>query len=373
MDSTCITPSAEQRLRLARSHNQENRLAGDLADHLASAPGAGAIRSTAMDMLQYLAANVGLKESPLTPLMARTHRVQVRRAFGGADLALPWWVHHWNGAEQVTHGGSTWGQQAFIGFDKKLKRGVVVLSNREDRMEQAVGRLGMYLLAPPPNEIADVPVSPEVLAGYTGLYTFRVWPDATVSIRPAGDRLMVQFLGSAANEWRPVSGTEFVDAWGSGARLRMSRNHFGRINAVFTRRDGSHVRGRRIYEKVPKDLFQPVLEPLKADCYVERDGSVLQGMWDGTARVWYWPFVSLKGKLRIGERTPGTFQAEFDLPQLDLQGLPASVYYAPPQVDLIVRSGAGIFKGKIDPAGSKITGHFIAGGRRIGTTLRRAE
>lgn len=373
MDSTCITPSAEQRLRLARSHNQENRLAGDLADYLASAPGAGAIRSTAKDMLQYLAANIGLEESPLTPLMARTHRVQVRRAFGGADLALPWWVHHWNGAEQVTHGGSTWGHQAFVGFDKKLKRGVVVLSNREDRMEQAVGRLGMYLLAPPPNEIADVPVSPEVLAGYTGLYTFRVWPDATVSIRPGGDRLILQFLSSAANEWLPVSETEFVDAWGSGARLRMHRGIFGPMIAEFTRRDGTRLRGVRIYQRVPDDLFRPVPEPLKADSWVERDDSVLQGMWNGTARVWYWPFASLKGKLRIAEHTPGTFQAEFDLPELGLEGLPASVYYAPPQVDLIVRSGAGIFKGKIDAAHSKITGHFIAGGRRIGTTLRRAE
>jgi CubicO group peptidase (beta-lactamase class C family) len=143
MDSTCITTTPALRARLARSHAGENWPAGDLADELAPLPACGAIRSTANDLLKYLAANMGLTNSPLTPLMAQTHAVRFPHAMDQIDIAMPWWVYREPGLELITHGGCTMGHQAFIGFDKHAKRGVVVLANRSDAIDQEARPLGL--------------------------------------------------------------------------------------------------------------------------------------------------------------------------------------------------------------------------------------
>jgi len=373
MGSTCITPTPELRARLAKSHNQENRTVGDLADELASLPGAGAIRSTANDMLKYVAAEAGLEDTPLTPSMERTHTIQFRQAFGEADLALPWWIFHRRGAEIITHGGTTWGHQAFIGFDKKAKRGVVVLANRADVLEQAVRPLGLYLLAPMAEQTKPVQIAADVLDSYSGLYEFKVLPEAILSIRPVDNRILAQFLNCVADEWLPVSNTEFVDRWRTGTTLKFTKDYFGRTTAVFTGPDGKAWRARRIHEEIPEELFRPVEKPLRPEECAPRNDSDLQGSWEATARVWYWPFASLDGTLRIAENPAGVFQAEFEFPELNATGLAVFVHYHPPDVELISKSGSGMFSGKINREHTQMNGYYIAGGRHIRTVLRRKE
>lgn len=160
---TCFALPDELRPRLAKGHGQEQRVAGDFADTMLALPGCGAIRSTANDMLKYVAANLGLKPSPLQPLMEKTHAIGIPHAFDEADLAMPCWVYHRQGAELITHGGSTAGHKAFIGFEQAARRGVVLLSNREDNNEQAMLPLGLYLLHPPATHPPAVSVAPEIL------------------------------------------------------------------------------------------------------------------------------------------------------------------------------------------------------------------
>jgi hypothetical protein len=53
--------------------------------------------------------------------------------------------------------------------------------------------------------------------------------------------------------------------------------------------------------------------------------------------------------------------------------LPIAVTYHPPGVELVIRSGDGIFKGKINAAHTKMTGTIILEGRSIGLTIQRVD
>lgn len=374
MVSTCIQPSAELRPRLAKSHGQENRATTDLSEVLAPLPGSGAIRSTANDLLKYVAANVGLQKTPLTPLMERTHAVQVAHGFGDPDVGLVWFVYHRQGSELIAHGGDTSGQAAFIGFDKRAKRGVVVLANREDWLHQAVQPLGIYLLHPPAELPGPVSIASQVLDRYAGLYEFPDLPQAILALRPQGGRLITQFLNYAAGgDWVPVSETCFVNSWESAARMELRRDIGGRTTVLFSSPYGRSRRARRVSEAAPECLFLPMLQPLAAGECVPRRGSDLQGTWDVTARAWYWPFQARHGLLRVAEASWGVFRAEFDFPEQDANNQPVAVIYRPPGVELVARSGAGMFKGKVNSDHTKITGHFVQGHYSVGATLRRND
>ena len=95
-----------------------------------SQAGAGALRSTANDLLKYMAANIGLTPSSLTSLMEKTHTIQFRSAIPLVNIALAWLVQFDpQGRKIVSHSGGTYGYRTFAGFDKTRRRGVVILSN----------------------------------------------------------------------------------------------------------------------------------------------------------------------------------------------------------------------------------------------------
>jgi D-alanyl-D-alanine-carboxypeptidase/D-alanyl-D-alanine-endopeptidase len=133
MDSTRITLSPELNARFAVGHNRF----GERVPHwdVPTLAGAGALRSTANDMLKYLSANLGLAPSSLTPQMEKTQQ-----------LGLTWFVERdQQGAPKIiSHGGGTGGFRSFTGFDKSRRRGVVVLSNTVGAID--VDSLGKFLL-----------------------------------------------------------------------------------------------------------------------------------------------------------------------------------------------------------------------------------
>ena len=70
MSDTSIALTSEMRNRLAKGHRGGAEVAGWEFRALA---GAGALRSTARDLLTFLAANMGLRDSPLRAAIRRTH------------------------------------------------------------------------------------------------------------------------------------------------------------------------------------------------------------------------------------------------------------------------------------------------------------
>lgn len=156
MDSTRITLTPELRARFATPHNRFGEAISSW--DVPTLAGAGALRSTANDLLKYVSANLGLTPSPLTPLMDKTH-----------DLGLAWHIVDVPGARIVSHGGGTGGHRSFVGFDKTRRRGVVVLVNSAGDL----GHLGEVLLESEwqaDRRPTATTISSELYSSYVGQY-----------------------------------------------------------------------------------------------------------------------------------------------------------------------------------------------------------
>jgi len=106
--------------------------------------GAGAIRSNVDDMLIFLAANMGLIQTPLRPAMKKMLSVH-RPVSPGVQIAMGW--HISNGV--VCHNGGTYGYHAYVGFEPRRKAGVVVLSNSTEFTDDLGQRVLDYPMTAP--------------------------------------------------------------------------------------------------------------------------------------------------------------------------------------------------------------------------------
>jgi CubicO group peptidase (beta-lactamase class C family) len=134
MTDTTVRLKVDARARLAPGHD----LAGVAMPNwdFDTLAGAGAIRLTADDMLKYVAANLGLVDSPLAAAMKMTHE---RRAAVDekTDIALAWHIGRRTGARY--HSGQTAGYHSFVAFVPERDVGVVVLSNTASFMVDTIG------------------------------------------------------------------------------------------------------------------------------------------------------------------------------------------------------------------------------------------
>ena len=139
LDDTRITLRPDMQQRLATGHS--GRFKATNWD-LPTLAGAGALRSTAHDLLRFVAANMGLEETPLYEVMQATH--QPRRSAGreGRDIGLGWIIRTSGDIQTVWHNGGTGGYKSFAGFNKDGQLGVVVLSNSN----RDVDDIGIHLL-----------------------------------------------------------------------------------------------------------------------------------------------------------------------------------------------------------------------------------
>lgn len=140
MKNTRLTLSPEMKKNLAMGHSNGRQVSNW---DLTTLAGAGGIRSTAVDMLKYLAANMGLTKSPLYPAMQMAHknsRVEGEKPIVG----LGWHKRLFDDSEVVWHNGGTGGYRTFAGFIKGGNLGVVVLSNSD----AGVDDIGIHLLHP---------------------------------------------------------------------------------------------------------------------------------------------------------------------------------------------------------------------------------
>ena len=136
LSNTRITLTPEMTARLAVGHKETARTS-DNPYGLAAVPnwdvptlsGAGALRSTANDMLTFLAANLGYVKTQLAGAMA--DQIATPRPSDGPDFEVGygWRVQTKHGSTIIWHGGATGGYRCYIGFDPKARTGVIVLSN----------------------------------------------------------------------------------------------------------------------------------------------------------------------------------------------------------------------------------------------------
>ena len=131
MDSTCVTLTPEQKACLARGHWADGTPSENVRFRVQNS--AGALLSTANDLLKFLSANLGFTPSDLTPLMEEMQIVRHTDSPRFGKTAMPWLdekMYQPPGSELWGHGGGGFGYLAFVGFDKTKRCGVVVLSNQ---------------------------------------------------------------------------------------------------------------------------------------------------------------------------------------------------------------------------------------------------
>jgi serine-type D-Ala-D-Ala carboxypeptidase/endopeptidase len=245
MRSTVITLSDEMRTRFAIGHNAMMKPVAHW--DLPTLAGAGALRSTANDMLTFVAANLGYIKTPLAPAM--TAMLAVRRPTGapGLEVGLAWHILTRDGHEIVWHNGGTGGFRSFIGFERKTGMGVVVLSNAETMA--GVDDIGQHLLNPnaplwqPPKEHKQIAVDPKVFDGYVGQY--QLAPNFILTITREGTQFFVQATGQPKLEIFPESERDYflkvVDA-----QITFETDSQGRATRLVLHQNGMNQPAKRL-------------------------------------------------------------------------------------------------------------------------------
>ncbi len=245
MSSTGITLSPEMKARLATGHNASMDPVSNW--DLPTLAGAGALRSTANDMLAFLAANLGYTKSPLAPAMAAMLTLRRPTGVGDLEIALGWHVFKSNGKEIVWHNGGTGGYRSFFGFDPKTQVGVVVLSNAETTA--GVDDIGRHLLdpqvplLPAPKQHKETAVDPKLFDGYAGRYELA--PTFILTVTREGDHLFVQATGQPKFEVFAEGPKDYflkvVDA-----QITFETDAQGRAVALVLHQNGMDQRAKRI-------------------------------------------------------------------------------------------------------------------------------
>jgi CubicO group peptidase (beta-lactamase class C family) len=239
MASTVITLSPPLQARLAAGH--DGALARVANWDLGIFAGAGALRSSASDLLTFLAANLGTTQTPLAPALA--DMLRARGPIGSAgEIALGWAVLKRPGRDIVWHDGQTGGYHAFIGYDAKARIGIVVLSNTSVDN----GDVGFHLLDPsiPLKRLRkEIAVDPRLFDGYVGRYALA--PNLILTVTSEGGRLYVQVTGQARFQVFAESERKYfyrvVDA-----QITFETDDQGRAVRLILHQFGMDIPGKRI-------------------------------------------------------------------------------------------------------------------------------
>ena len=266
MKDTAITLSADAQKRLASGHSRIGQPVSNW--DIPTLAGAGALRSTVDDMLKFVAANLTLTNAALKDAMSMTHTPRVDVG-PGMKISLGWHVATSRGAELVWHNGGTGGYRSFIGFDKQRQRGVVVLSNSENGIDD----LGFHLLEPkyPLEKMAKskvpsiVPVKAEVLKQYVGRYQLQ--EQFFFNVRIAGDHLQVQLTGQSYLNFFPESEVKFfcdvVDA-----QISFQKDIPGKVVSLTLHQNGLDQVAKKISDEAPKEREAVKVDAKNYDAYV---------------------------------------------------------------------------------------------------------
>lgn len=251
MTDTALTLTRAQARRFAIPHDGDLRPVPAWSFDVFDA--AGGLRSTAEDLLRYVAARVGLARTPLAAAMARTH--EPRLVLGDrSELGLGWIIadRRW-----VWFQGGTGGSESFVGFDPRTRTGVVVLSSTNSGFE-AAKQLGLALLPMMAGEGAgrvELPPSlelpPEALDRCVGTFDLRASassPALRVEVARRGRELWAALPGGRRVRLHAKSESEhYVRALRTPVWASFRGGGGGRYDSVVVRQLGSpELEGGRV-------------------------------------------------------------------------------------------------------------------------------
>ena len=242
MADTAMALTPDQQARFAIGHDHARRSVA--AWEMPTFAGAGALRSTADDMLTFLAAELGFIDTPLHAAM--TDQLEPRRqSDAGYVQALGWRIDPEPDGEIVWHGGATGGVRCFALFDVRRRAGVVMLTNSaSERNDDIPFHLlnGRPLKPAPPKRVA-IAVDAEALEPLVGRYRFSA--TRFIVVIREDDRLFAQITGQWRFEVFPESPTTFF--WlVAAARMRFEVGADGRAAGLVFSQDGRDIPAGRV-------------------------------------------------------------------------------------------------------------------------------
>ena len=242
MDSTRIVLSPSMKERLARGHDAS--LAPVANWDIPTLAGAGALRSTANDLLTFLDVSMGNRRTPLAAAMEMTFAERRPTGKGTPLVGQGWFVSTLHNDEIVWKDGGTGGYASFVGFSSKSRRAGILLSNAADY--SANTRAGMHLINTAyalPKLRREMQVDPAVLATYAGRY--EISPTFILTVRPDSGRLYIQATAQPEFEAYAESETEFfyrvVDA-----QISFARPEGGVAPSLTLHQNGKNMPGKRL-------------------------------------------------------------------------------------------------------------------------------
>lgn len=236
LKDTVATLSPEQEGRLAPGHSGVVPAANW---HAGAIEGAGALRSDAVDLLRFVAANAGLvkgiSSAQFTPMHKPRHEAGDRMS-----IALGWHLRENGDRPIVWHNGGTGGYRSFAGFIAG-ERAVVLLSNSNTGVDD----LGFHLLepsrplAPPPETVA---VDPATLAKYAGRYLLGLM---VADLQAIGDHLTVQLTNQPRYTLYASSQTEFF-LTAAPAKITFAPDASGKVTEFVLNQGGRTLHALRL-------------------------------------------------------------------------------------------------------------------------------
>jgi len=238
MRETAITLTPAMRARLAPGHDEDGTVVPNW--DLPTFAGAGALRSTAADMLLYLGANLDSTSRPLGHALHVAHAPRHATNDPSLRVGLAWHILSRPVGNLVWHNGGTGGYRTFAGFDQVRRIGVVVLSN----VNSSVDDIGFHLLdatfalRQPPAPRTEVAVDSLVLARYVGEYELA--PAFHITVSREGAHLFAQ---ATAQPRFPI----FAESDSTFFLKVVDAQLTFRPDALVLHQNGQHTAARRIH------------------------------------------------------------------------------------------------------------------------------
>lgn len=251
LTSTAITTPRAWGKRLARGHGPYLFVV-DTPEMMAM-PASGSLRSTADDLLRFVAAYLGYETTPLAAAMRRQLETaspldkRSRIAWGAQQIA---------GREIYAHDGGKIGFRSAVAFDVKTRTGVVVLMNA--RTDDRAMPLALYLLTGQPlPPVSPAPVKKRIKLPANALDrlagSYQTVGGEQYTVLRNGDQLLVDYGRANILEFAPSGPREFFYIGGNDD-ITFEADPAGEITGMRIYPDGRDARDSELATKVAARL-----------------------------------------------------------------------------------------------------------------------
>ncbi len=249
MRDTAVTLDEEHAKRFAPGYSAEQQRLGPW--RFTALAGAGALRSTAADMVTFGRALLTPENTPLAEAISLARQPQT--AEGGIGLAIM--LNKAGGDAILWHNGATAGYRSLLQVTPATRTVQVVLASSASIVPEAI--LAVSRNEKPRLRDSGMVLSAEQLAAYEGVYT--VAPSANFTVVRRGDQLWTQLTGQPFFRLFPHEKEDRFFLKVVAAELQFHREN-GRIVSLTNHQNGREITATKSDRPLPKLIFRTATE-----------------------------------------------------------------------------------------------------------------